>query len=35
MRSLDAAGSGIRAFPKKNHDLDTSGRDWTAPNVIS
>ena len=34
MRFLDAAGSGIPEFPKKNDDLDISGRDWTAHDVI-
>ena len=34
MRFLDAAGSGIREFPRKNDNLDASGRGWTAPNVI-
>ena len=29
MGFLDAAGSGIREFPRKNDDLDTSGRGWT------
>ena len=29
MRYLDVAGSGIRRFPRKNDDLDTSGRGWT------
>ena len=30
MRYLDVAGSGIREFPRKNDDLDTSRRGWTA-----
>ena len=34
MRLLDAPGSGIREFPRKNDDLDASGRGWTAPTVI-
>ena len=34
MRFLDAPGSGIRELPRKNDDLDASGRGWTAPNVI-
>ena len=34
MRLLDAAGSGIREFPEKNANLDTSGRGWTAHNAI-
>ena len=34
MRFLDASGSGIREFPRKNDDLDASGRGWTAPDVM-
>ena len=34
VRLLDAAGSGIREFPEKNANLDTSGRGWTAHNAI-
>ena len=34
MRFLDAAGSGIREFPRKNDDLDASGRGWTARHRI-